>query len=127
MGGDVLKNLEPEIRNMLLHIMKILVFACMGTTFLFFLFYLFTKQITGSYIGIYFLKRLLIPFAVDLCAYKLAKQYNASEAHTDEQKNTFCSFALCTLAGCSAIAYSFFTPLLCCPATAVMFCMVFQD
>ena len=88
---------------MLLHIMKILVFACMGTAFLFFLFYLFTKQLTSDIIGAYFMKRLVIPFSVNLLAYELAKNYNLSEAHTDEQKNTFCSFALCTLAGCSAI------------------------
>lgn len=122
-----MKNLEPEIRTMLLHIMKILVFACMGTAFLFFLFYMITGEIKRDDIGIYFLKRLLIPFTIDLCAYKAAEHYNASEVHTDEQKNTFCSFALCTLAGCSGISYSYFTPLWCCPATAVMFCMVFQD
>ncbi len=122
-----MKNLEPEIRAMLLHIMKILVFACMGTAFLFFLFYLVTDKFQDGGIGIYFIKRLLVPFSINLLAYELAKRFNASEDHTDEQKNMLCSFALCTLAGCVAIFYSFFTPLWCCPATAVMFCMVFQN
>lgn len=121
-----MKKLDPEIRAMLLHIMKILVMTCMISSVLFFIFYVTTDRLQVS-VNLYLFSRIFLPNAINLFAYLFAKSCNASESYTDERKNTFCSFALCTLAGCIAIFYSFFTPLWCCPAMAAMFCMVFQD
>lgn len=76
---------------------------------------------------VYFLKRMVLPFIINVASYVVAKKAESSEELEDRKKNVYLAFSLMTLSGSMSIFHSFFTPLWCGPCFCIVICCIFND
>lgn len=122
---DAMQELETHMRRRLIFVMGILVIACTVVDVFFFIYY-YTGDMLDTSVQSYVFKRLVLPFLVTLVAYLVAKRYHTN-SHPDRWKNVVCAMALETIAGAMSIFHSFFTPIWCAPAAAMIVGMAFHN
>ncbi|MBO6108054.1 MAG: diguanylate cyclase [Eubacterium sp.] len=125
--GDIegIEELECRMRYRLIFVMGILVITCTVVDAGFFIYYLAGDMIDTP-VPVYIIKRLLIPFVVSVASYIAARIYNRSD-NSVERKNRICAIALATIAGIMAMCHSYFTPIWCAPAAAMIVGMTFHN
>ncbi len=121
-----MEQLEKELRDKMVKVIFICTICC---------FILDAGFMIGLYntsglfypVPVYFLRRVLCPFAVNIVSYVFAKIFNGAEKPSVEAKNMVCCIACCTLCGSMAIFHSSYTPLWVVPAMILLVSSVFHD
>ena len=121
-----MEQLEKDLRGKMVKVILICTISClildMG-------FMVGLKLTSGLFypVPIYFLRRILCPFAVNVVAYIFAEIFNRSQKISGTTKNMACCIACCTLCGSMAIFHSSYTPLWVVPAMILLVSSVFHD
>jgi len=118
--------LEKELREKIVRILLTLAIACVLLDIFFMFESLFNNDLSME-VPKYILKRICLPFSVNLASFFIAKFIIKSEKFSNDVKNMACSFALCTIAGSMAVFHSFFTQLWVVPSMVLLFCSVFHN
>ena len=121
-----METLEKELRDKIVKILLILAISCMILD-VFFMFESLLQNDLSMEVPKYILKRICLPFSVNLASFFVARFINKSEKFSIMVKNMACSFALCTIAGSMAVFHSFFTQLWVVPSMVLLFCSVFHN
>ena len=98
--------LEKELREKIVKVLLILAISCMLLD-VFFMFESLSRNALSMAVPKYILKRICLPFSVNLLSFFVAKYINNAQKFSSNVKNTACSFALCTIAGSMAVFHSF--------------------
>ncbi|MBR1876747.1 MAG: GGDEF domain-containing protein [Lachnospiraceae bacterium] len=121
-----MKTMDVTVRKSLIIVLGIAVWVTFSVDIVFFLVYMITGTMVRT-VPVYIINKLLLPFAVNMTAYQIAKRYNEGKTHENDDKNLVCSFALETAAGSVCIFHGYYVPLWVTPSIVILFCTLFHD
>ncbi|MBO6112915.1 MAG: hypothetical protein J6P45_07710, partial [Lachnospiraceae bacterium] len=102
-----MKTMDVTVRKSLIIVLGIAVWVTLSVDIVFFLVYMITGTMVRT-VPVYIINKLLLPFAVNMTAYQIAKRYNEGKTHENDDKNLVCSFALETAAGSVCIFHGYY-------------------
>lgn len=121
-----MEQLEKDLREKMVKVILISAICCFVLDMGFMIGLHFTSGLFYS-VPMYFLRRILCPFSVNIVSYIFAKVFNSSSKPSGEAKNLACCMACCTLCGSMAIFHSSYTPLWVVPAMILLVSSVFHN